>query len=507
MMSPQQPVTQAFQQQTPPSPVSRPFDLATLLLALGFGCLFWLHFFDWGRVVLSFEDWPNQAYYLNISRLAVAHGQAPWIANWSAHGTDKFLSVPEILMGPQILFLPWLSNGWFVTLDVCLLYGLGVWGWRAVKKQHSWSPEAFLLAIVATSFNGFVVSHLAAGHLMWSGCFLAPWLLLSLQKMLVSEDAFCWLPVSFLLFALFLLGAFHMAIWWIFFIGLAALARPRALVPAFFAIAGGCAMACCRILPAMVFMGEKFQFLTGYPSLRILLKSFTEIQGYTPGVQQTITVVTADMLGWWEFDHYTGWPLLLFIVLFASVAVCLWHKQAPALGPLAAASLGMAFLSYGTVYSVFYSLPLPLFHSERVATRFIAVSFVGLLFVALRGLESQQASKARPLARLFVGLVLAFALHDAWAGAQPWLLARLEPAHAFSWYFPELEKLAPAIVAKDHQTTYQAVVLGSFTLSLLALLPLTALSFSPEMRRRLEAWLTSVRGAFPKTRPGRSFGS
>ena len=57
-MSPQQPVTQAFQQQTPPSPVSRPFDLAALLLALGFGCLFWLHFFDWGRVVLSFEDWP-----------------------------------------------------------------------------------------------------------------------------------------------------------------------------------------------------------------------------------------------------------------------------------------------------------------------------------------------------------------------------------------------------------------------------------------------------------------
>jgi len=481
----QQSVTQTPAQQASTRPYSDPFrwlDLAALALALGFGCWFWLYFFGGGSVRLRFEDWPNQAYYLDITRLGLTHGQLPWIMNWPAHGTDKFLTVPETLMGPQILLLPWLSNGGFAAFNVCLLYCLGIWGWWAVKKALDWSPEAFLLAVVAASFNGFVVSHLAAGHLMWAGAFLAPWFLLSLQRMLTSEERFRWLPLSFLIFALFMLGAFHMAIWWVFFIGMAVLMRPKALGATFFAIAGGCAMACCRILPAMVFMPEKFQFLTGYPNLSILLKSFTEIQGYTPDADQTLRTVTADALKWWEYDHYTGWPVFLFVVILAVLAICLWRKHAPVVLPLAAASLGMAVLSYGKVYSIFYSLPL--FHSERIATRFIAVSFVGLLFVALAGLESQRHVKVRPLARLLVGLVLVFAIHDAWAGAQPWLLAKLEAANAFSWYFPELETLKPAILAKDHQATYRAVVTGSFAISLLAFVPLTALLVSPSLRRR-----------------------
>ena len=266
-------------QQTPqvhPGPGTRLFDIVALALALGFGCWFWLYFFGYGHFFLRFEDWPIHGYYLDMTRLGLTQGQIPWIGNWAAHTTDKFLVIPETLMWPQILLLPWLSNGWFVALDVCLVYSVGVWGWWELKKTMNWSREAFLLAVVATSFNGFVISHLAAGHLNWSGFFLGPWLLLGLLKILEpTAPRYAWLPLSFSLFAMFLLGAFHVGIWWMLFIGLACLVRPRALVPAFCAMAGACAMAFFRILPAKLFIGEKFTFLTGYPSLRVLLESFT----------------------------------------------------------------------------------------------------------------------------------------------------------------------------------------------------------------------------------------
>jgi len=482
-MSAPQSNQQTSESQVHPSFGTRLLDVAALLLALGFGCWFWLYFFGYGRFSLSFEDWPIHAYYFDITRSGLIHGQIPWISNWSAHGTDKFLAVPETLVGPQILLLPWLTNGMFVALDVCLLFSAGVWGWWEMKKALGWSREAFLLAVVATSFNGFVISHLAAGHLMWSGCFFAPWVLLGLLKILAPDaPRFSWLPLAFALFALFLVGAFHIAIWWIFFIGLASLARPKALVPAFFAVAGACAMALFRILPAKLFIGEQFAFLTGYPSLRVLLNSFTEIKGYTPG-NPADGIITASLLGWWEFDHYTGWALLLFVILAAVVALVFWREKLPFAWPIAVASLGMAVLSYGMVYSWIY--PLVFFHTERLSTRFITLSFTGFFLIALAGIESQPGARARLFSRLLCVAVLAFVLHDFWAAAQPWLLFKLEAATPFSYYFPELEKLTPALLVKAHQLGYRTAVLGSVGVSLLAFVSLSALFVSPRLRAKV----------------------
>jgi hypothetical protein len=295
----------------------------------------------------------------------------------------------------------------------------------------------------------------------------------------------CWLPLAFWLFALFLLGAFHLAFWWIFFIGIAALARPRALLPALCALAAAGAMAAFRIVPALLFLQEKSTFITGYPDLQTLWKAFTHIQGYTTAVYDPLrTPITADMLGWWEFDHYTGAVLLFFVVGTAVATLFRARKQKPEAVPLAAACLGMLVLSYGHCYALLY--PLPGFHSERVVTRFISLAFVGLLFVGLRGLEALPTPRAGLLARLLCAGVLLIAAWDAWAGAQPWILAKLEPSHPFSAYFPELETLHPALVEKAHQARYHAAVLGSAAFSLVALLLLTAWGTSPRLRRWLE---------------------
>ncbi|MEI6562123.1 MAG: hypothetical protein WCO68_08585 [Verrucomicrobiota bacterium] len=475
-----QSVPQTSQPQGSPSPGARLLDLGVFLLILGCGCWFWLYFYGDGHLSLSFEDWPLQAYYLNITRLGLSHGQIPWIGNWSAHATDKFLVVPETLIAPDLFLLPWLSNGMFVALHTCLLFGAGVWGWWAVKKRLGWSREAFLLATVATSFNGFVVSHLAAGHLMWCGCFLAPWVLLGLLGILApNAPRFSWLPLAFSLFALFLLGAFHLAIWWFFFIGMVVLARPKAILPAFYAVAGACAMALFRILPAKLFITEKFAFLSGYPSLRRLLEGFTLIKGYTMG-DPSSPPFTVDLLGWWEFDHYTGWALLLFVVLGALGALIFRRKDLPFALPMAGASLGMALLSYGNVYSWIY--PIPLFHTERVATRLIAMSFLGLFFLALTGLERASAGRGRLFSRLLCLGLLAFVLHDFWAAAHPWLLFKLEAATPFSYYFPELEKHVPALLPKAHQLGYKTAVIASTLFSLVCFLVLSALFWRMRLR-------------------------
>ena len=461
------------QPQAPPGPGARLLDLGVLLLLLGCGCWFWLAFFGYGRLALRFEDWPLQAYYLDITRLGLSHGEIPWICNWFAHGTDKFLVVPETLLTPDILLLPWLSSGMFVALHTCLVFGAGVWGWWAVRKRLRWSREAFLLAAVGTSFNGFVVAHLAAGHLMWSGCFLAPWVLLGLLGILApSAPRFCWLPLAFSLFALFLLGAFHLAIWWFFFIGMVCLARPRAIPPAFYAVASACALALFRILPAKLFIYEQFSFLSGYPSLGRLLEAFTVIKGYTRGVPSNLPF-TASRLGWWEFNHYTGWALLWFVILGALGTLVFKRKELPFALPVAAASLGMALLAYGNVYGWLY--PIPLFQTERVATRLINPSFLGLFFLALCGLESAQGGRARRLGRLLCLGVLACALPDLWAAAQPWMLSNLEPSQPFSYYFPGLENLAPALLPDAHQPGYKSAVIGTTLFSCVCLRVLSRL--------------------------------
>jgi hypothetical protein len=465
------------------TPLRRGLDIAALLLALGLGLWFWLSFFDYGRVKLRFEDWPVHAYYFDIQRQALSQGQFPWIVNWNAHGVDKFLAVPETLLVPQIVLLPWLSNGAFTALEVCLLFVAGVAGWWRVKQTFEWTPEAFLLAVVAASFNGFVVSHLAAGHLMWAACFLAPWLLLALRAILGDDPRpRCWMPLAFALWVLFLLGAFHLAFWWIFFTGFAVLSRPRSRLPALYALAAAGAMAAFRIVPALLFLNEKTAFLTGYPNLQTLWKAFTQIQGCTPG-GYTPLGITAEGLGWWEFDHYTGGVLLLFVLGTAGVALLREPKQKPEMIPMAIACLGIFVLSYGHCYAFLHALPG--FSTERVATRFISLTFLGLLFLGLRGLERPASPLARRLTRLLCCGVLLVASWDAWAGAQPWHLARLEASHPFSAYFPELETLHPAIVEKPHQARYKAVVLGSGAFSLGALLFLSAWGLSPRLRNRL----------------------
>ncbi|MCX6967914.1 MAG: hypothetical protein NTZ46_09105 [Verrucomicrobia bacterium] len=476
----------------PPTLRSRLLDLAALLLLLVPGCWFWLYFFGYGHLRLSFEDWPVHAYYFDITRLSLTEGTIPWISNWSAHVTDKFLAIPETLLAPQILLMPWFTNGGFVAFHVCLLFCAGVWGWWKIKKRLCWSREAFLLAAVAVSFNGFVVAHLAAGHLMWAGCFLTPWLLLGLLNILEPKaPPFSWLPLAFSLFALFLLGAFHLAIWWIFFIGLACLGQPKAFASAFFAILGACGMAFFRLLPAKLFVPGRGDFLTGYPSLRTLLDAFTVIKGYTPGVPSDIPL-TASQLGWWEFDHYTGWALLLLAVFGALATVIFRRKQTPFALPLVVGSLGMAILSYGTLFAWLY--PIPLFHTERVVTRLISLSFTGLLFVAIAGLEGRESKQGRLLARLLCGAALGFAIHDCWAGAQPWLLFKLEAATPFSYYFPGLETLKPTLFLKAHQFWYHTTVIASTAFSFVAFTLLTALCF-PNRRRRMEGWFADRRNA------------
>ncbi len=484
-MSPEQTLPQKSQPQV--SPGSRLGDFAALLLILGLGCWFWLYFFGYGRLSLSFEDWPLNAYYCDITRLSLTQGQIPWISNWSAHGTDKFLAVPETLMAPQILLLPWMSNGSFVAFQVCLLFAAGIWGWWEVKKTLGWSREAFLLAAVASSFNGFVISHFAAGHWMWCGCFLGPWLLLGLIKILApNAPPFSWLPLAFSLFALFLLGAFHIATWWVFFIGFACLARPKAIGPAFCAVVGSGAMGLFRLLPAQLFLTGKGDFLTGYPSMRTLLESFTVIKGYVPG-SPSDGPITASLLGWWEFDHYTGWVLLLFVGVGALAALV---SRISFARPIAVATLGMALLSYGQVCSWFYRMPL--FHTERVTTRLITLSFLGLLFLALAGLGIWQTRRGQLFSRLVCAVILVFVLLDFWAAAQPWLLFKLEATTPFSYYFPELETWKPALLPKAHQVRYHAVLWGSTAISLFSFAFLSALFF-PKTRRMLED-----RGAFAR---------
>lgn len=464
------------------SPAARGLDAATLLLSLALGGWFWLHFFAYGRLALTFEDWPMHNFYLDIFRQSLAHGQLPWNVNWWPQGTDKLLAVPETPLSPVMFLLPWISNGTFVAWDVCLFYAAGVWGWWVLKGTFRWSRLTFLLAVALSSFNGYIVSRMAVGHLIWTGYFLSPWVFYGIHAVLTAprERRFSWVPLAFALAALFFSGAFHLAVWWFFFIAFVALCRPSRWAPLACALAGSGLMAAFRLLPAAFFLHEKSGFLTGYRSLEMVRRAFVSIEPYvatTPGPWRP------ENLGWWEFDHYIGWAALLFVALFAALEFASGRKENRFLWPLAGASVALAALSWGNVYAFIHALPHAVFRSERISTRLICLTFLGFLVIALAGLERRQSGKGRWAFKAVAAVVLVLALHGAWVHAQVWLLPKLESSHPYSWYFPHLENLTPAYTVAPHQARYHVTVIGAFALSVFSVAALGLVWASPRVRR------------------------
>jgi hypothetical protein len=420
----------------------------------------WQWFFGPGPLALSVEDWPKERAYLDLLREAISTRSLPLHMDVRLQGTSRFLGIPETPLTPDVLLLPVLSNQRFVPVHVSLMCLVGLLGCWRLAWRLDWKPFTLLVFALVFSFNGFITAHLAAGHLMFTGYFLFPWILLATMRLHRDPGGMlATLGVGWTLFALFLVGAFHMAVWWTICLVVLALARPGRLTETAAGLALAVGLSLGRIGPAMLtYHDDDARFGSGYPDLTTLLGSLITSQGYGTPFTETHRVA----LGWWEFDHFVGIAATAFVVVFALRPTPV--GPAPGRGPLLAAAGVLATLSLSSFYAPIAGLPIPFASSEHATARFFSLAFFLLLFLACCGLDRDLPTLS-PTFKAIACILLVETAFELYGHSLRWRLGRLELESYVSPYYDNPLTLTAHVKPILHDRLYKLVVAVSWLTS------------------------------------------
>jgi hypothetical protein len=442
---------------------------AWALSLAGAGGLLWAYILNWGRINFLYSDWAEgMGHRLAFLADAVRTGQLPLnMPDPSAlrNITDRYLSVPDTIVSPQVLLLKVMDPSSFVVVNVLLLYALGAWGLWLLARKYRWSPVTYSFVFLIFNFNGHITDHIVVGHIHWAGYFLLPWFLLLILDALDRRPGWRWIfKIDLLLFLLFLQGAFHLYVMALIFLGLLALARRELFAPAIKAGVFAGLVSAVRILPPALQAGRfDSAFLSGFDSAAQLLISMVDLK--LANHSEIFRNTPLNPLGWWEIDHYIGLIGLLFV---AGLGATIWMRDQARFSKYRALilpALAMTVLSIGRIYEPINRLGIPLLSSQRVSTRFFV--FALLVLAVLAGIHLQRlidAGKLKKGARLGLSGALLVLVNDLWQHEKLWRVAHL----------PEMFNardvdLSMAYVANHPDRAYTTALIIGAVVSLLAL--------------------------------------
>ena len=389
------------------------------------GALLWGKFLNFGRITFDFHDWAEiSAPRVAFIQDAVKKGMLPLhMPDGSAlrNVTDRFMSIPDPILSPQIILLAFMDVGPFILVNTLLLYIVGGLGLLWFRKKFSLSLGVFTVLFFLFNFNGHMLSHFSVGHINYTGYYLFPWAIALIIKMLEDTNSWKWvLSSSLLLFLVFLQGSYHHFIWLLMLFGLIGLARwdvlPQVIKVLFFSIL----LSMVRILPPAL-EAAKFdsEFLGGYPTVLDVLKAMVVIVQPSQAFDHRTLLTT---LGWWEFDLYIGLfgaAIFLFFGVYKGIQ-SIANKE-NILRPFYLPIVILFVLSIGRVYRLVRLVPVPLFAGERVSSRMIIVPFVIILLLAAielqKWIDRQTMTPLRKIGGL--GFILLI-VHDLWQYLKFW---------------------------------------------------------------------------------------
>lgn len=399
------------------------------------GILLWGFFFNWGKISLTFHDWADvTAPRMQFLKDAVTRGLFPLhISNWStlAYVTDRYMSVPDAFLSPQLILLRWMDIGPFVFLNTLILYSAGFLGLLKLRLRFKLSVVSFSLLFLLFNFNGHLLAHFGVGHATWGGYFLFPWVVLALFDLLAGDRS--WrlaLRLSVVLSIMFIQGSFHQFVWVVMLLVLIGACIPRLLWPAAKLAICAVLLSAARILPPVLLLG-KFdnQFIAGYASLKSIWDGLTEM---ALPADLTDSMGLTRPVGLWEYTLYIGLGGALFLIVFGLYS---WLRRQRSEVPreLALPLAIVVLLSLGDLYRWVALLPLPLFAGERISSRMVSLVLVFLVVIATTEFQRWLDKNSRPgwlMGGLITGvLVMA---HDLWQNFRLW-----RPANAVAFYNPK----------------------------------------------------------------------
>ncbi|MBQ6509881.1 MAG: hypothetical protein IJI07_10450 [Flexilinea sp.] len=360
--------------------------LTLLLLAI---LAAWGVVLNFGDIPFDFHDWAEvNAPRLAFLKDAVTKGKLPLhMPDSSAlRGvTDRYLALPDMILSPQVLLLRFMSVGTFVLVHTWMMIGLGYWGLLRLKKRFSLSLLSFTWIAILFFCNGHMISHYAVGHVTWGGTFLLSWFAELVFALIEGDRSARWeAKMAFLLFFIFLQGSFHQFVWCVIFLGFLAVSDWKTFFPILRSGIAAGLLSAVRIIPPAMQMGAfDDDFLGGYRSPVQLVNAFIKIITPADSLNQQ---KTGAVLGWWEFDLYTGLAgvILLALALLAWLMIRSRQLGFPSLiCPVAVLSL----FSVRNVYSLMRFFRIPLFSGERVSSRFLILPFIFILIAGAAALQ------------------------------------------------------------------------------------------------------------------------
>jgi hypothetical protein len=391
------------------------------------GILLWGYFLNWGGMDFTVHDWGEitgpRLFFLQD---AVRSGQLPLhISDPFALGgvTDRFLSIPDEILSPQVFLLRFMSVGRFVFVDVCLLYSLGFLGLLWLRRRFSLSFFAVTILFLLFNFNGHILAHYSIGHATWGGYFLFPWFAVLVFNLIGGERGWGWVAkISLLLFAIFLQGSFHQYVWTLLFLGFLAFSNRKNFLTIFWGIVFSILTSMARILPPVLlvsYYANTNQYLAGYLSLSDIWASMVTVLDYGSSARTTLNTQPVRI---WELTLYTGLIGGVFLLYFGIFRWLKGNKGSFLYKELAVPVFGMLILSLDSVYRIVRLIPIPLLAGERVASRIISLPFVFVLILAVIELQRWLDQANRSTSGLRIGALglMIIACHDLWENFYTW---------------------------------------------------------------------------------------
>ncbi len=433
-------------------------------------------FFNWGVFTVDFHDWAEiSAPRLAFLQDAVVKGVVPLHmpdASALRGVTDRFMTLPDVLLSPQILLMRFMDIRMFMYIDILIFYSIGFIGLLKIRKKFTLSLFVTAVLIFLFNFNGHLLSHLSVGHASWVGYFLFPWIFLMVFNLLEGDQSWKWITLmSVTLLVIFLQGSYHHFVWILFLLGFIGLVNWRILPRILTAILFSILVSMVRILPpALQMRSFDTEYLGGYPTAMDVLKALTTI---IPPEQALSGRSPLTVLGWWEFDLHAGLAGTAFVLFFGLI---LWLKNRhqgrgypELLLPIGVLSL----LAIGNIYRLVTFLHIPLLAGERVSSRMIIIPFTLLLFLGAIQAQAWYKNHSGSLALRIGGLgVLMLLMHDMWQYIRLWRIEYAKNA------FPVTPvDLSIKVVANHPDPPYIAVLVIGAVISLAALIFLGIMSW------------------------------
>jgi len=378
------------------------------------GIIYWAWFFNFGSIQFSVFDWDKEYSYYKILKQSLQTLTIPYHFSQKFQGTFRFLSIPETNLSPLILLLPFFNIGTFILLNTVIMYSVGFVGTIFIMRKYGLSLIQFTFLFLLINFNGHIISHLSAGHSMWSGYFLLPWLVYFIFQMLeTKQNNTPSVKIALVLFGMLLLGAVHFFIWSCMFLLLIALFNLKYLNRIFQSIALSALLGIFRLVPALnTFVNTKNIYTQGINSVRDFVNAFISSE----------PVNAFKMIGpiknyWLEYDIYIG---VVGVLLIAVFGICMRFKQSLftedySFRKLDFALLIMFLLSLEFISKIVFQLPVPFISAVRLPTRLLIIPVVVLIVIScirLQKLMERYPSDLLKILTLIGVLLLAYNLEQ-----------------------------------------------------------------------------------------------